>query len=72
MVLVGHSHFFREIFRKQLRADFAASSPELADGLRTEKLQNCGVACVDLDFGGAADAPVITNVRLMLGTKLVS
>jgi broad specificity phosphatase PhoE len=50
IVLVGHSHFFRELFRLYLHPSFSKRSPDIADDLTTHVIQNCGVACLKLDF----------------------
>lgn len=74
-VLVGHSHYFREMFRK-----FASGSCVLLDAegkamekeeMCAKKLSNAGIAKVVLDFGADADAPLM-SVQLLFGTKLIS
>lgn len=68
--VVGHSHFFREIFRNCISQDFASKEPKLVNDLRHRKLQNCGVARVELEPGLGADGGPIVSVQLLLGTKL--
>ena len=70
IVLVGHSHFFRELVRDQLSEAFVAREPALAAKLKSHKLSNCGVARLELDFDAAPDAPIV-DVRLLAGTSLV-
>ena len=70
IVLVGHSHFFRELLRANLSAGVAKSAPELAKELTSKKLSNCGVACLELDF--EAGGPPIVDVQLLAGTRLVA
>ena len=48
IVLVGHSHWLREFLRAYLHEDVATRDPELAAQLKSRKLSNCGVACLDL------------------------
>ncbi|CAK0849089.1 unnamed protein product [Prorocentrum cordatum] len=72
VVVVGHSLFFREVFRVFLSKEFADGSPELARALRGSKLANCGVACLHLEPArGLADGP-ITHVELVLGSQVES
>ena len=70
-VLVGHSHWIRELLRANLHASVAAAEPAFAKQLRSRKLSNCGVARLDLDFGEGAAATPIVGVRLLAGTTLV-
>ena len=70
IVLVGHSHFFRELLRANLSAGVAKSAPELAKELASKKLSNCGVACLELDF--ETGGPPIVDVQLLAGTRLVA
>ena len=74
-VIVGHSHYFRELFRH-----FAAPACTLADAagkvlpvaeMTGKKLSNAGVAKCVLDFDAHPDAPVV-EVQLLFGTELVS
>ena len=50
MVVVGHSHFFREVFRRFLHPAFFQHDPQLARTLQTKSVPNCSVLCCDLDF----------------------
>jgi broad specificity phosphatase PhoE len=86
IALVGHSHFFREVFRHHLSPKFAAANRLLALRLANQKLSNCGVVAVTFDFGArdvayvtlgeeaaaklVAASGVIDGVELMLGTTL--
>ena len=70
VTLVGHSHYFRELLRSQLHEGFVAREPHLAALLRTRKLSNCGVACLELDFDAGGSTPVV-GVTLLAGTDLV-
>ena len=74
-VLVGHSHYFRELFRH-----FAAGHCTLADGtgqplpteeMTSKKLSNAGVAKCVLDFENHPEQPVV-SVQLLFETQLVS
>ena len=69
IVLVGHSHHIRELLKANLHPSVAERDSEYASLLKKYKLANCGVACLDLDFG--ADGPPIMDVRLLVGTRLV-
>jgi len=70
LVLVGHSHWIRELLRANLHPDFALQSSEFASQLKSHKLSNCGVARLELDFSGEQAKPIV-DVRLLAGTKLV-
>ena len=48
---------------------FFERAPELAAALRTQKLENCGVVCAELELGGGR-APPIVDAHLMLGSQL--
>lgn len=61
IVLVGHSHYFRELFRLCLNA--GCISEEQAEVLRREKLGNCDVARCELDFSLGAER-VISSVTV--------
>ena len=69
VVLVGHSHYIRELLKANLNPCIAERDPDFAARLRKNKLSNCGVARIDLDF--AADGPSIVDVRLLAATELV-
>lgn len=71
IVVVGHSHFFRAIFKQFLSDDFKSKQESFARQLSTMKLSNCGVARLDLDPSITTGGP-ITDVELVLGTKLDS
>eukprot|EP00299_Pterocystis_sp_00344_P011212 c5188_g1_i1.p1 GENE.c5188_g1_i1~~c5188_g1_i1.p1 ORF type:complete len:632 (+),score=159.57 c5188_g1_i1:25-1920(+) len=68
IILVGHSHFFREIFRNYLHPSFALSNPELASNLCSHVIENCGVACLKLDFFYER---MVMDVELMFESRLV-
>jgi len=69
IVVVGHSLFIRELFRELSHPTFFERAPELAAALRTQKLENCGVVCAELELGGGR-APPIVDAHLMLGSQL--
>ena len=71
IIIVGHSHYFREIFAEYIHEDFAAKEPELTVKLQQHKLMNAGVARVELDFSRAKTSKFIQEVELLFGTKLV-
>jgi len=68
IIVVGHSHFFRAVFKRYLSAELCQRRPHFVERLRTWKLSNCGVARVELD--PEADFPIY-DVELMLGTEMV-
>mmetsp|Transcript_100660 Transcript_100660/g.313814 ORF Transcript_100660/g.313814 Transcript_100660/m.313814 type:complete len:268 (+) Transcript_100660:757-1560(+) len=72
MVVVGHSHFFRAVFKTFLSDDFFAENKELARAISSKKLMNCGVARVELDPKRGLSGGPITGVELILGTQLDS
>ena len=70
IVLVGHSHYFRELLRNSCAADCTiGGSAEPPAALLKKKLSNGGVARLEMDF--ERDRPV-TGVELLFGTRLVS
>lgn len=70
IVVVGHSHFFRAIFKRFASPAFKAKEPALARRLGEEKLSNCGVARLELD-PKSPDCPIV-GVKLVFETTLVS
>ena len=75
LILVGHSHFFREMMRHCTTPEVTATDAEgcvLPDGdLHAKKLCNAGIAKCELDFAASPDQP-FTGVRLLFNTTLVS
>jgi len=70
VVLVGHSHLFRELLRSRIDASFSGRDPSLAASLKSKKLSNCGVARLELDFDAAPETPIV-GCRLVAGTEMV-
>lgn len=70
IVLVGHSHWIRELLREYLHASVGRRDPEFAKRLASRKLSNCGVARLAFDFDESDETP-ITDVQLLCGTGLV-
>lgn len=71
IVIVGHSHFFRSVFRKFLSQGFRQKRPKFACDVSSMKLMNCGVARLEIDPSqGLSGGPVI-DVELVLGTELI-
>ena len=68
IVLVGHSLFFRELFRELATPEAAAKQPQL-EALRTKKVENCGVVCAELDL--SLTAPIVA-AHMLLGSKMES
>jgi len=70
MIVVGHSHFFREVFKTYLSDAFCSRQPSFAERLKTWKLMNCGVVRVELDPSLIPDSPIV-NVELVLDTHML-
>jgi len=70
IVLVGHSHWIRELLREYLHESVGRRDPEFAKRLASRKLSNCGVARLAFDFDESDETP-ITDVQLLCGTGLV-
>jgi broad specificity phosphatase PhoE len=74
IVLVGHSHYFRELFRVALAdscavVDSAGATISQAE-LEKKKLSNGGIARIELDFSSSAETPIVAT-RLLFSTELV-
>ena len=69
IVVVGHSLFIRELFRELSHPSFFERAPELAAALRTQKLENCGVVCAELEFSSGHTPPIV-DAHLLLGSQL--
>eukprot|EP01062_Namystynia_karyoxenos_P077190 TRINITY_DN7721_c0_g1_i2.p1 TRINITY_DN7721_c0_g1~~TRINITY_DN7721_c0_g1_i2.p1 ORF type:complete len:1072 (+),score=319.57 TRINITY_DN7721_c0_g1_i2:220-3216(+) len=67
VIAVGHSHFFRSLFRAKLDSSAQCVNTNAAD-LCKKKLNNCGVAAVTLDFRRASP---IAAVELLFDTQMV-
>eukprot|EP00301_Raphidiophrys_heterophryoidea_P013057 c20399_g1_i1.p1 GENE.c20399_g1_i1~~c20399_g1_i1.p1 ORF type:complete len:461 (-),score=136.46 c20399_g1_i1:1402-2784(-) len=72
IILVGHSHFFREIMQHFVSP--GCVNPELAAKLKEKVIVNCGVMKLDLDFSGCDSfgklQSVIHGVEFLFGTTL--
>lgn len=68
IIVVGHSHFFRDLVKSRLAPSASVVGAARAD-ICNKKLMNCGVMAVTLDFRKGSDKP-ITEVELLLGTTL--
>jgi len=69
IIIVGHSHYFREMFVEYLDDAFAAQNAEFSGELKKMRLSNAGVARVDMDF--TKPEKVITKVELLFGTTMM-
>lgn len=69
VVVVGHSFFFRELFKCHLQEGAMITGTDAA-GLTSRKMMNCGVAGLTMDFTGGLARP-ISQVELLLDTKMV-
>jgi len=74
LVLVGHSHYFRELLRhfraKECRAVDATGVAIDAKDLESKKLTNAGIARCELDWDADAEKPV-AEVALLFHTDLI-
>lgn len=70
-IVVGHSLFTRQLFRRYLSPAFTKRHPTLATRLTSEKLQNCGCVAVEIEFDGPHQ-PSFVNVELMFDTGFAS
>ena len=50
IVMVGHSHFYREFFRRYLHPTYWHTDPLYSKLLQTKSIPNCSVVCCDVDF----------------------
>jgi len=71
-VVVGHSHFFRSVFKSCLSEEFGAVNKTLAKDIVTKKLCNCGVVKMQLDPRRGVEGKPIISLELVLGTTLDS
>eukprot|EP01006_Ploeotia_vitrea_P046375 TRINITY_DN67022_c10_g2_i1.p1 TRINITY_DN67022_c10_g2~~TRINITY_DN67022_c10_g2_i1.p1 ORF type:complete len:403 (+),score=22.71 TRINITY_DN67022_c10_g2_i1:68-1210(+) len=69
IIVVGHSHFFREVFRRCLDKQYVERDQEFTTSLQTTTLQNCAVAAVTMDFAKSPER-MITEVKLILDSAL--
>jgi broad specificity phosphatase PhoE len=70
IVVIGHSQFFRAIFKKFLPEGFKVERSSFAKELSTKKLPNCGVARLELD-PGITSGECIADVEIILETELI-
>lgn len=71
IIIVGHSHFFRDLFHHFASKDMETVGA-LPDDFCTKKLSNCGVAAVNFDFKRrGAGTGCITKAELIYGSSLV-
>jgi len=68
IAVVGHSHYFRQLFRAQLDERATLDGGD-ASALTVQKLSNAGVARCEVEF--RAEGARITAVQLLPGTELV-
>mmetsp|Transcript_19118 Transcript_19118/g.49016 ORF Transcript_19118/g.49016 Transcript_19118/m.49016 type:complete len:497 (+) Transcript_19118:169-1659(+) len=71
IVVVGHSHFFRAVCSGYLSDEFWEREPELAGQLAKRKLNNCGVARLELDPLRGLDGGPIVDFRVVLDSYLI-
>jgi len=78
-ILVGHSLFFKDFFKRFTGPAFERANKRLAADLQNRKISNAGCVAVDLEFNpnptaGQASTPAlrfchITDAHLMFGTE---
>jgi len=75
IVLVGHSHYFREMLRHfrspNCKASDATGAPIDGGDLDAKKLSNAGIARCEFDWG-ANEAKPVTEVQLLFNSELVT
>merc|ERR1711977_345886 len=79
IIVVGHSHFFREVFGNYLSSTFRERQPDLAHQLTEGKMMNCGLVRLLLDPMATIDEPgighggngCILDAQLVLGTHML-
>jgi len=67
VVVVGHSHWIRALFKQYMSPSFKEKKPAFAKDVAKEKLCNCGVAKVEVDASESVATPII-DIELVLGT----
>lgn len=71
-VVVGHSHFFRSVFKGFLSEEFREKEVNFTKQLTKEKMDNGGIIRVELDPSRSLlDGPIV-NVELVLGSRLIA
>merc|ERR1712125_158752 len=71
VIVVGHSHLFREILREYQAPGFSRGpKAALAAEVGRHVLCNCGVAKVELDTTETPATPIV-DIELVLGTACV-
>lgn len=73
LILVGHSHFFRELCKNFLSRNFRKSNAKLAEKLTKLKLDNAACLCIEVEWDCTPaclyDEPAIVDAELMFGSK---
>ena len=72
VVLVGHSLFFKHLMGEYQHPAFQEEDPLYASLFRNSKLENCGVAALELDFSVSDLKHVVRNITMMFGSKTIS
>lgn len=72
MVLVGHSLFFKHLMGEYQHPAFREEDPLYASLFQNSKLENCGVAALELDFSVSNLKHVVRNITMMFGSKTIS
>eukprot|EP00811_Abedinium_folium_P003292 NODE_13026_length_1189_cov_15.820151.p1 GENE.NODE_13026_length_1189_cov_15.820151~~NODE_13026_length_1189_cov_15.820151.p1 ORF type:complete len:312 (-),score=57.08 NODE_13026_length_1189_cov_15.820151:12-947(-) len=70
IVVVGHSLFFRTVFRRYLSDEFKAREPALAHAICSRRLSNCGVLRLELSHNQWPGGMPIVSAELVLGSML--
>jgi len=72
VILVGHSLFFKHLMGEYQHPAFRAEDPLYASIFQNSKLENCGMAALELDFSVQDINHVVRNITMMFGSKTIA
>ena len=72
VILVGHSLFFKHLMGEYQHPAFHDEDPGYASHFANSKLQNCGVAALEVDFDVHELKHVIRNITMMFDSKTIA
>mmetsp|Transcript_35901 Transcript_35901/g.69733 ORF Transcript_35901/g.69733 Transcript_35901/m.69733 type:complete len:361 (-) Transcript_35901:199-1281(-) len=66
IIVVGHSQFFREIFKRNLSTEYKTKNPQIASDLTKDVLSNCSVMQMTMEFSvpSISDYKMPTQMRM--------
>jgi len=67
VIVVGHSHYFREVFRHYVSPSFAEANKNLVNDLRQYVICNCSVVGCEVEF---SESRCIVDVKMLFDTKI--